>query len=64
MQHTSLNIRTDLHNINFSDFDKISVDNDQSFLLTPYDLNSKFYSFGDLTPDYNWEYFCNELEYE
>lgn len=65
MQHTALHIRPDNSNIYFADFDNVKVSSsEEGFLLSPYDLNSQFYAFNDLTPNYNWEYFCNELEYE
>ncbi len=64
MQHTALNIRTDNNTIAFADFDKVSVSNEQNFLLSPYDLNSRFYAFREFSPNQDWEYFCNELEYE
>jgi hypothetical protein len=63
MQHAAVNFRTD-NNIAFADYNNVSTTEQESFLLSPYDLNSQFYAFNDLTPDQNWEYFCNELEYE
>jgi hypothetical protein len=63
MQHTALNTRTDNNNLYFANYDKMPF-NEESVLLSPYDLNAQFYAFNDLTPNHNWEFFCNELEYE